>query len=147
MAWTSSLAVPSSSSEALPTRRVTIWAWVSSGKNGRSDLRISPRLSNSRKRTQSGFSNVRWSSGTSLRRCSVVAASASPDLLGGGVGLALAGAEEGPAGHALGGVAGVAHRQVLRELQGGERGDHRLDPIDGMELLVDLLHVLRCSRA
>ena len=74
MASTRSAAAPSTSSDSLPLSRVIIWACASSGKNGRSDLRISPRLSNSRNSIHSGFSNV-CSPWTALMRLSVVSES------------------------------------------------------------------------
>ena len=67
---------PSSSIEALPTRRVTSWAWVSSGKNDRRARRISPSLSRSRKSTNSGLSRLRSSGGMALMRSRVATASA-----------------------------------------------------------------------
>ena len=73
---TRSAAAPSSSSEALPSRRLISCAWRSSGKNGRSDLRISFWLSNSRNWIHSGLSNVR-SPCTALMRLSVVTESSS----------------------------------------------------------------------
>ena len=100
MSMTCSAAVPSSSSDALPSRRVMSWAWLSSGKNGRSDLRISPWLSNSRNRIHSGLSNVR-SPGTALMRSSVVIESSSRMAWDAGSGSRLAGAEQGQPGRAL----------------------------------------------
>ena len=53
-----------------------IIAWLSSLKNVRSEARMSPWLSCSRKSIQSGLSNVRCSAGTALARCRVASESA-----------------------------------------------------------------------
>ncbi len=143
MSTTPSLARPSSSSEALPTRRVIIWAWFSSGKNGRSDLRISSRLSNSRNWIHSGLSKLR-SPWTALMRCEGDAGVRQAEGLALGVGVAVAGAEQGLAGHALRDVLGRVGRaghHVLGELEGRERGDDGEDAVDVAQLLLDLLEV------
>ena len=140
MASTRSAAVPSTSSDSLPSSRVIICAWPSSGKNGRSDLRISPRLSNSRNSTHSGFSKVRspWTALMRLQRGHRVI---EADRLGGRVGLAVACAEQGLPGDALGDVARRAGHHVLGELQGGQRADDAEHALGLAQVLLDLLEV------
>ena len=93
-------ASPSVSMSWLPGRRTTIWACRSSGKNGRSDLRMLPSLSWSRKSTHSWLPITLSSGGIASTRASVVRRRRAAGL--GSLGVAPGGGEQDAAGDARG---------------------------------------------
>ncbi len=117
-------------------------ALVVSGKKGRSDLRMLPSLSWSRKSTYSGLSSWRSSTGMAEMRSSVWIDDAVRTSLPSARGVALGGVEEQLACHATRRVARLGVDEVVGELERCQRGDHREHLAAVADLVGDLLPLL-----
>ena len=136
------LAAPSSSSEALPTRRVMIWAWLSSGKNGPQRLADLAPVVEQQELDPLGVLEACARPGTASMRSSVVTASSRRSAWAAGSGSrSRAPSSAWPATLWVTSPESGCVTMFWVNSQGGERADDGEHAVGVAQVLLDLLHV------